>query len=58
MMDKLAAAAKELASRGMIEFDGEYARATNGLVAQTPAFIAVKDHALNDLHAKHAYERA
>ncbi len=58
MMEKLAAAAKEIAARGLIEFDGQYATATNGLVAQTSSFIAAKDSALNDLQAKHAYERA
>lgn len=58
MLEKLTAVAKDLAARGLIEFDGQYARATNGLVAQTSLFLAAKDQALNELHAKHAYERA
>jgi hypothetical protein len=58
MVDKLVAAARDLASRGMIELAGDYARATDGLLAQAPAFIAAKDHALDELHAKHSFERA
>jgi hypothetical protein len=58
MLDKLLAAAKELASRGMIELAGDYARATDGLIAQAPAFEAAKEQFLEALHAKHAYERA
>jgi hypothetical protein len=58
MVDKLTAAAQELATRGMVELAGDYARATDGLLAQTQAFIAAKDHALQELHAKHAFERA
>ena len=52
MIDKLVAAAKDLASRGMIELAGDYARATDGLLAQSQAFHAVKDHALEELHAE------
>lgn len=55
--DKLLAAAKDLASRGMAELGGDYARATDGLLAQAQAFTAAKDHALEELHLKHAYER-
>ena len=58
MIDKLVSAAKDLASRGMIELAGDYARATDGLLAQTVAFHAVKDAAVEELHLKHAYERA
>jgi len=58
MVDKLVAAAKELAARGMIELGGDYARATDGLLAQHVAFVAAKDHALEELHLKHAFERA
>ena len=58
MVDKLAAAAQELTTRGMVELAGDYARATDGLLAQAQAFIAAKDHALQELHAKHAFERA
>jgi hypothetical protein len=58
MVDKLIAAAKDLAARGMLELAGDYARATDGLLAQNAAFIAAKDQALEELHAKHAFERA
>jgi hypothetical protein len=58
LVDKLLAAAKDLASRGMVELAGDSARATEGLLAQAQAFIAAKDHALEELHMKHAYERA
>lgn len=58
MVDQLLTAAKDLSARGMIELAGGYARATDGLLAQTLAFYAVKDHALEELHAKHAFERA
>jgi len=58
MVDKLVAAAQDLAARGMVELAGDYARATDGLLAQAQAFLAAKDHALEELHAKHAFERA
>jgi hypothetical protein len=58
MVDKLSAAAQDLATRGMFELAGGYARATDGLLAQAQAFIAAKDQALEQLHAKHAFERA
>ena len=58
MVDKLIAAAQELAARGMVELAGDYARATDGLLAQVQAFIAAKNRALEELHAKHAFERA
>ena len=57
-LDKLVAAAKDLATRGMVELAADYARATDGLLAQAQAFHAIKDHALEELHAKHAFERA
>jgi len=57
MVDKLVAAAQDLAARGMVELAGGYARATDGLLSQEHAFIAAKDHALEELHAKHAFER-
>jgi hypothetical protein len=57
MVEKLLAAAKDLASRGMIELAGDYARATDGLLAQSQAFAATKNHALEELHLKHAFER-
>ena len=58
MVDKLLAAANDLAARGMVELAGDYARATDGLLAQAQAFHAAKDHALEELHIKHAFERA
>jgi hypothetical protein len=57
MVDKLVAAARDLTARGMVELAGDYARATDGLLAQAPALIAAKDRALEELHAKHAFER-
>jgi hypothetical protein len=57
-LDKLLTAAKDLAVRGMVELAGDYARATDGLLAQSQAFHAAKNHSLEELHAKHAYERA
>jgi hypothetical protein len=58
MSEKLLAAAKDLASRGMIEIDGDYACATDALLVQSQAFVASKDRALEELHLKHAFERA
>ena len=58
MVDKLVAAAQDLAARGMVDLAGDYARATDGLLAQAQTFIAAKDQALEELHAKHAFERA
>ncbi len=58
MVDKLAAAAQDLATRGMVELAEDYARATDGLLAQAQAFMSAKEHALEELHAKHAFERA
>jgi hypothetical protein len=56
--EKLVAAAKELAARGMIELEGDYARAGDELLARREEFVRAKDHALEELHLKHAYERA
>lgn len=58
MVDKLVAAAKDLAARGIIELAGDYARAGDGLLARREEFVAAKDHALEELHLKHAFERA
>jgi len=55
--EKLLAAAKDLATRGMVELAGDFARATDGLLAQGEAFVGAKDHALEELHLKHAFER-
>ena len=57
VIDKLLAAARDLASRGLIELAGDYARAANGLLARREEFLAAKDHALEELHLKHAFER-
>lgn len=57
-IDKLTAAAKDLAARGLIELAGDQARATDSLLAQRETFVAAKDHALEELHLKHAVERA
>jgi len=57
MTGNLTAAAQTLASRGMVELAGDYARATDGLLAREQEFIAAKDHALEELQAKHAFER-
>jgi hypothetical protein len=58
MVDKLVASAQDLAARGMVELAGDYARATDGVLSRAQAFIAAKDQALEELHAKHAFERA
>jgi hypothetical protein len=58
MVDKLVAAAQNLAARGMVELAGDYARVTDGLLTQAQAFVAAKDRALEELHVKHAFERA
>jgi len=58
MEEKLLAAAKSLASQGLVELQGDSARATEALVARAEQFHAAKERALDDLHAKHAFERA
>ncbi len=58
LVDKLLAAAKDLAARGMLELTDDSARATDGLLAQRESFVAAKDRALEELHLKHAFERA
>jgi hypothetical protein len=42
----------------MIELAGDYARATDGLLAQAQVFHSAKDRTLEELHTKHAFERA
>jgi hypothetical protein len=56
--EKLLAAAKLLASQGFVELSGEHARANEALVARSAEFHSVKERALDELHAKHAFERA
>ena len=57
MVDKLVNAAKDLASRGMVELAGDYARATDGLLDQSQGLVKAKNLAVEDLHLKHAFER-
>ena len=58
MKEKLLAAAKKLADQGQVELSGDSARATEALVARAEEFHAAKEKALDELHAKHAFERA
>jgi hypothetical protein len=58
MQEKLLAAAKKLAEQGLLELAGDSARATNALVGRAEEFHAAKERALDELHAKHAFERA
>jgi hypothetical protein len=58
MIAKLIAAAKKLADGGLLELSGDNARATDAILAQAHEFQATKDHAVEELHLKHAYERA
>jgi hypothetical protein len=58
MQDKLFAAAQELAQKGLVELSGEYARTTEALAARSEEFHRYKEQVLDDLHAKHAFERA
>ena len=58
MQEKLLAAAKNLVSLGMVELAGDYAQATEALVNRAAEFHAAKEQALDELHAKHAFERA
>src|SRR5271166_655779 len=58
MQEKLVAAEKKLAERGLVELAGDSARATDALVSRAEQFHAAKEKALDELHAKHAFERA
>ena len=58
MKEKLLAAARQLAGSGLAELSGEQARATEALVGRAAEFHAAKEKALDELHAKHAFERA
>jgi hypothetical protein len=58
MQEKLLAAAKQLSERGLAEVSGDYARATAALVSRAAEFHAAKERAVDELHAKHAFERA
>ncbi len=58
MQEKLLEAAKSLASQGLVELSEDHARATEALVGRAAEFHAAKEKALDELHAKHAFERA
>ena len=58
MKEKLLAAANRLMQEGLVELSGDHASATEALAARAEAFHIAKDKALDDLHAKHAFERA
>ena len=58
MKVKLLAAARKLADQGLLEVWSDSARATDALVARAEEFHAAKEKALDELHAKHAFERA
>jgi hypothetical protein len=58
MKDKLLAAARKLAEHGLAEMAGDSARATEALTARAEEFQAAKEKALDELHSKHAFERA
>jgi hypothetical protein len=58
MKVKLLAAARKLADQGLLQVWGDSARATDALVARAEEFHAAKEKALDELHAKHAFERA
>ena len=58
MTQKLMAVARELAAEGMAELSGDSARATAAMLAQGDALRTQKNQALEELHMKHAFERA
>ena len=56
--EKLLAAARQLGESGFAELSGDYARATEALAGRAAEFHAAKERALDELYAKHAFERA
>jgi hypothetical protein len=56
--EKLLAAVKKLAEQGLVELSGDHARATEALAARAEEFHTAKEKTLDELHAKHAFERA
>jgi len=48
---------KALANEGLLKLEGEFARATDPLIAQSGRFEKSMQMALEALHAKHAFER-
>jgi len=55
--DAIKAAAKQLAEKGLLKLDGEKASATDALKAKSAEFEAAAHKALDEIDAKHAYER-
>jgi hypothetical protein len=55
--ENLMAAAKRLASRGLLLMEGEFAQATPELMAQGEKFESAMRRAVEELEQKHAYER-
>jgi hypothetical protein len=49
--------AKALANEGLLNLEGEFARTTDALIAQSGRFEKSMKVALEALHAKHAFER-
>jgi hypothetical protein len=58
MKDKLLVAAKKLAGQGLVDLTSDSARATEALVNRAEEFRRAKEKALDELHSKHAFERA
>lgn len=58
MMEKLMDTAKVLAAAGRAELSGDSARATDAMLRDAESFHAAKDQAVEELHMKHAFERA
>jgi hypothetical protein len=58
MKYRLMAAAKNLSDRGLVDLSGDHARATEALAGRANEFHSAKEKALDELHAKHAFERA
>jgi hypothetical protein len=58
MKNKLLASARKLADQGLAEMAGDSARATEALTERAEEFRSAKERALDDLHSKHAFERA
>lgn len=50
-------AAKKIAAQGVFTLEGNYARATEGLMGHGSAFEAAQELALEHLEKKHAFER-
>ena len=56
--DRLVAAAEQLAKEGLVDVSGDIAAATVKLRARAEQYQSAVKHALEDLEAKHAFERA